>query len=53
MADSPIIRPGARRPSIPQGSPMKSRLDRRAAEKETSWKKEWAKDPDYSDRDER
>ena len=53
MADSPIIRPRARRPSIPQGSPMKSRLDRRATEKETSWKKEWAKDVNTSEHGER
>jgi hypothetical protein len=35
------LRPSLRRPSIPHGAVLKSRLDRRAKEKEQSWKKEW------------
>lgn len=33
-----FIRPAARRPPIPQGVILKSRLDRRAKEKERAWK---------------
>ena len=35
-----IVRPGARRPMIPPGVVVKSRLDRRKEEKKKSWKKE-------------
>lgn len=44
MKKSKPLRPGFRRPLIPQGSPMKSRLDRRAKEREKEWQKE--SDPD-------
>jgi len=40
MKKSKPLRPGFRRPLIPQGSPMKSRLDRRAKEREKEWQKE-------------
>lgn len=49
-----FVKPGARRPTIPPGTILKSRLDRRKEEKKKSWKKEIA-DPrslDYEqDRD--
>jgi hypothetical protein len=49
-----FVRPGARRQTIPPGTILKSRLDRRKEEKKKSWKKEIA-DPksfDYEqDRD--
>ena len=37
------IRPSIRRPIIPHGIVMKSRLDRRSKEKEKNWKKELIK----------
>lgn len=40
MKKSKPLRPGFRRPLIPQGSPMKSRLDRRARKREKEWQKE-------------
>ena len=40
MKKSKPLRPGFRRPLIPQGSPMKSRLDRRAKERKKKWQKE-------------
>lgn len=39
MKKTKPLKPGFRRPLIPQGSPMKSRLDRRAKEREKEWKK--------------
>lgn len=35
-----IVKPSFRRPLIPQGIVLKSRLDRRKEEKKKSWKKE-------------
>ena len=35
-----FVRPGARRQTIPPGTILKSRLDRRKEEKKKSWKKE-------------
>lgn len=34
-----FVRPGARRQTIPPGTILKSRLDRRKEEKKKSWKK--------------
>lgn len=42
------LKPGFRRPLIPQGSPMKSRLDRRAKEREKEWKKKMHEDGECS-----